>query len=202
MLVGQVSIPPMSEMHVQGRLEPKQPDLIPDGYDGIFEPTLQEHHSIAGARSVNNPQNGLILLRLVNTSQDKVDLPANITLGHFHSLTSDPEEEYQIFEKVIAATQELRPTLPVDDMLANSDLTKDQYEMTKEVLHSYADVFSSSQDDIGQADVYHTINTTTDTPIRQRAYRTSPTMRIEIQRQVDDLLKRGIIEESHSPWFS
>ena len=127
-----------------------------------------------------------------------MDLASNTTLGHFHSLTGDHQEEYEILDKMVAGTQEAKPTLPIEDMLTDSHLTKAQYEKTKQVLSSYADVFSSSADDIGQADVYHTA----ETPIRQRAYRTSPTMRLEIQRQVDDLLQRGIIEESHSPWSS
>ena len=67
----------------------------------------------------------------------------------------------------------------------------------------YTNIFSSSSEDIGQTHLaYHNINTTTEVPIRQRAYRTSPAMRVEIQSQVDDLLRRGVIEESYSPWAS
>ena len=41
-----------------------------------------------------------------------------------------------------------------------------------------------------------------DVPIKQRPYRTSPKCKQEIDRQVDDMLQKGIIRESVSPWSS
>nr|XP_054748046.1 uncharacterized protein LOC129253648 [Lytechinus pictus] len=86
---------------------------------------------------------------------------------------------------------------------AESDLTESERRQALELLESYSDIFSSGPEDVGETDfLHHRIHTTTETPTRQRAYRTSPSMRVEIQRQVDDLLERNIIEESHSPWAS
>ena len=39
-------------------------------------------------------------------------------------------------------------------------------------------------------------------PLRQRAYRSSPVMKTEIQKQIQTLLDNEIIEKSHSPWSS
>lgn len=39
-------------------------------------------------------------------------------------------------------------------------------------------------------------------PIKQRYYRTSPSVQKELHRQVDELLDGGLIEESESPWSS
>ncbi|KAL7868371.1 hypothetical protein SRHO_G00097550 [Serrasalmus rhombeus] len=50
--------------------------------------------------------------------------------------------------------------------------------------------------------VRHTIRTGSAQAIRQRAYRTSPHMRAELDRQVQQLLDGDIIEESCSPWSS
>ena len=202
-LIGQVTIPAKSEMHVQGRLLTPQPDILPHDYDGMFEPTLQEHFNIAGARSLSRPQEGIILVRLLNPLSESVELPANANLGQFHSTTGNLEEEYEIIDGVIASTQKPTKAAQVPDMLSSSELTKEQYAKAEQLLTSYADVFSSSSDDIGQTDfIQHHISTTAETPIHQRAYRTSPKMRVEIQTQVNELLDRGIVEESFSPWAS
>ena len=50
--------------------------------------------------------------------------------------------------------------------------------------------------------VQHVIETGDAAPIKQRPYRTSPESKQEIDRQVNDMLERGIIQESVSPWSS
>ena len=46
------------------------------------------------------------------------------------------------------------------------------------------------------------IITTTEVPIKQRQYRQSPEAKEEIRKQVSQMLKDDIIEESDSPWCS
>lgn len=137
---------------------------------------------------------------LINPSGDSVQLPADSHLGQFHSVTGKHQEEYQRIEPVVASASSA--PYKVTDLLP-SDLTQEQYRRAEQILPDYSDVFSTSSDDIGSTHLaYHRIITSTETPIRQRAYRTSPATKVEIQRQVDDLLDRNIIQESHSPWSS
>ena len=201
-LVGTATLPGMSETHVHGRLVSPQADVIPQDYDGIFEPSMDEHHQVAGAKSLFRPQDGLILVRLINPSSESVKLPADMHLGQFHSMTGQNDEEYAVVEQKIAATKpELRSD--VECTLSTSGLTEQEYMQAQELLCSYQDVFSSSSDDIGQTTMsHHEIHTTTDKPIHQRAYRTSPAMRLEIEKHADNMLKRGIIQHSYSPWAS
>ena len=202
-LVGNAHISPMCETHVQGRLSSPQFDIIPQDYDGYFEPTTQDQVPVIGARSLFKPQDGLILIRLINPSNEAVNLPAETCLGQFFSVTGNSEEEFEIVS-VTANTK----TQPMDksltaSLLPSSELSKEEYEKAEQLLQAYSDIFSASSHDIGQTDIiHHHINTSAETPVRQRAYRTSPAMRVEIQKQVDDLLQRGIIEESYSPWSS
>ena len=80
-------------------------------------------------------------------------------------------------------------------------LTDSQFSELKSMLLSYTDVFSKTPNDFGRTNlVKHKINTTSDSPIRKRAYRTSPHMRSVIQSQVEDMLAQDIIEVGHSPW--
>ena len=69
------------------------------------------------------------------------------------------------------------------------------------MLTNYQDVFSLNDDDMGFTDaVEHQIDTDGAKPFKQRMRRLSHHMAEEADRQVDDMLKRGVIEESNSPW--
>ena len=50
--------------------------------------------------------------------------------------------------------------------------------------------------------VQHVIDTGDATPIKQRPYRVSPDVKKEIDRQVDEMLEKGIIQKSVPPWSS
>ena len=202
-LVGHSHIPPMCEIHVQGKLASPQFDIIPRDYEGYFEPATQDHIPVIGARSLFKPQDGLILVRLINPSNETVDLPADTCLGQFFSVTGNKEEEYEIMNVAADGETQLSDKSLAPSVLPSSELSKSEYKKAEHLLQAYGDIFSATPHDIGQTDLlHHQINTSTETPIRQRAYRTSPAMRVEIQKQVDDLLQRGIIEESYSPWAS
>ena len=64
-------------------------------------------------------------------------------------------------------------------------------------------MFAVSDADLGQTKVTeHNINTGTAKPIKQHPRRTPIHMQEETDRHVDDMLKRGVIEECTSPWSS
>ena len=202
-LIGKATIPAMSETHVQCRVIPPQPDIVLEAYDGIFEPSVSDHLPVAAARSLSRPQHGVIVVRVINPSQDTVDLPANSYLGQFYAATGEPEDEYAIFSHSVAGINQSDVPFQPSSVLHSANLTETEYSKAEQLLTTYADIFSTSPDDIGRTNLaHHHITTTTQDPIHRRAYRTSPTMKAEIQEQVDDLLRRGIIEESFSPWSS
>lgn len=71
------------------------------------------------------------------------------------------------------------------------------------LLTSYSDVFSQGDHDIGRTDkVKHSIHTTCLAPIRQRPRRHPMGQREEVEKQIEDMLKRGIIKPSASSWSS
>ncbi|KAG1946736.1 hypothetical protein F2P79_013286 [Pimephales promelas] len=87
--------------------------------------------------------------------------------------------------------------------LGQSALDREQQTQLEAMIFKYADIFSANDYDYGRTDlVTHTIRTGDAQPIKQRAYRTSPHMRAEIDRQVQQLLSHDVIEESCSPWAS
>lgn len=69
--------------------------------------------------------------------------------------------------------------------ISNPDLTHAQNKKLKE---SFLDVFSQHSYDFGRTHlVTHKITTSCGTPISQRAYHTSPSMKAEIHHQVEEL---------------
>ncbi|XP_071483922.1 uncharacterized protein [Diadema antillarum] len=79
--------------------------------------------------------------------------------------------------------------------------TSDYPQLNK--LSVYQDVFSKGDHDLGRTDrITHSIHTSCEAPIRQRPRRPPMGQREEIERQVQDMLDRGIITPSSNPWSS
>ncbi len=84
-----------------------------------------------------------------------------------------------------------------------TELNEAQAAQVAKLLCNYSEVFSSSPNDIGLTNlVEHKIKLQDSTPIKQPARRKPIHMRDEEKRHVQDLLKRGLIEPSESPWAS
>lgn len=66
----------------------------------------------------------------------------------------------------------------------------------------YADLFHEPEYAEGTKSSTHQISLTTTTPVASRPYRVSDSKKRAIQDQVDEMLARGIIEPSHSPYAS
>ena len=83
-------------------------------------------------------------------------------------------------------------------------LPSEHHYKIRSLLYEYKDVFSSGEYDIGQTTVtQHNIIIRPGTcPIKQAPYRAPIEKRMEIDRQVTNLLQRGLIEPSNSPWAS
>ena len=72
-----------------------------------------------------------------------------------------------------------------------------------DLLYRYKDVFSLSEQDLGRTNLIgHQIDTGDARPIKQKPRHTSPSKHAEIERQVEDLLQRGVMKKSNSPWSS
>lgn len=93
----------------------------------------------------------------------------------------------------------------LNDLLSRSQTNisnSDQPKLVK-LLTKYQDVFSKGDHDLGRTDkITHSIHTTCAAPIRQRPRRPPMGQREEIEEQVQDMLDRGVIKHSASPWSS
>ena len=87
--------------------------------------------------------------------------------------------------------------------MLDSILNDDDRIKFRELFRCYRDAFAFADEQLGKTSlVQHLIDTGDPMPIKQRPYRTSRLCKQEIVRQVDDMLQKGIIRESVSPWSS
>ena len=83
--------------------------------------------------------------------------------------------------------------------LSNSILNDDEKVKFKNLFNKYRNVFAFPGDQLGRTSlVQHVIDTGDAMPIKQRPYRVSPDVKKEIDRQVEEMLEKGIIQESVS----
>jgi hypothetical protein len=90
----------------------------------------------------------------------------------------------------------------VDGLKIGSKLTDDERRQVIELLHRYRHAFSIDSEPGLATDVEHEIDTGDARPVHMPPYRVSPGEREIIQKQVEDMLDRGIISPSDSPWAS
>ena len=82
-------------------------------------------------------------------------------------------------------------------------LSADQQHQLYSLLLGFTDVFAFSSDQLGRTDkLAHTINTEGCYPIQQQARKLPPFQREQVHQLLQDMLSRGVIQPSTSPWAS
>ncbi|KAK7906740.1 hypothetical protein WMY93_015352 [Mugilogobius chulae] len=191
-----VTIPPYSEMVVPVHVVAPRPTKSHiDSYVGYLEPENRDHTELVVARTVAPVKDGLTVARLLNPTDHELKMHSGSHLGVLYHV-----DESDIFEPTDCIDSDQLTTLPD---LADCSLTDDQRQQLSALLEKHRGVFRTGGG-FTQASgmIKHHIHTGDTPPVRRRAYRTSPDKRREMDRQVQQLLADGIIEESCSPWSS
>ena len=201
-----VTIPSLSESHISVTLKSPTLGYTPDAYTGIFEPDYYPRDlTLAMARTLSHVHAGQTLIRIMNPNKHDVTLHPGTRIGQFYSVSNNPQSEYSIPDgspSVSEISSNHEAHLPPVD-ISQDGISPSQRKEVENLLTKFSDVFSTGPNDYGRTDlVTHRIRTGDASPVRQRAYRASPTVRNEIRKQVDTLLDQDVIEESHSPWSS
>ena len=82
-------------------------------------------------------------------------------------------------------------------------MTSEETEKVRTLLWEHKEIISCGEGDIGHTTLlHHTIDTGNAQPIRQRARWLPYHQQKEVSELLNDMLSRGIIEPSQSPWAS
>ena len=205
----EVIVPPHSEVII-----PVKISGFPNHSTVMLEPVLRlSDSSLAGSKSLSVVKNGRCVYRLMNPTNLPVFLKPNHRLAkaslidpksvyafetdnqaNVFSLNSDSKTDSQNYENIL---EELGINLDC------SDLSKEQKQKLINFLGRNREMFAKDMSEIGETNLHtHTIHTGDAKPVSTPPYRQTPKMRAELEKQLEEMERHGIIEENTSPWHS
>ena len=157
--------------------------------------------ALAGAKClVSLDDKGNTCMRILNPTKKPVHLPANYVVASVSPVESNSVADLANTKNSDSSNDEADND-ELDFDLSESDLTDEQKDLLLAFLYRNRKVFAKDLTEIGLTNLYHhTIDTGDDPPIRKPFYRQSPPVLEEMNRQLDQMLKNDIIEESNSEW--
>ena len=85
---------------------------------------------------------------------------------------------------------------------SSKHLPKDKTETVRSLIDEYKDLFATSDQDLGRTNIVrHKINTGSNIPVKQPR-RTPIAMREEVDKHIDEMLQKKVIEPADGPWSS
>ena len=148
------------------------------------------------------------VIRVLNPTSKSVTIPASKVLAtvcdidthSIQELNDSPSTNANM--NVIDTSTNTKAQTDFD--LKNADLTHDQKQRLRHFLQSNRDVFATNLSELGNSNLYkHKIETCNDArPVQRPFYHNAPHTEIEINRQVDEMLKHNIIKPSNSEYHS
>ena len=174
-----------------------EPLLASDG-------TLPDHLLVSAA--LLPIYNGQLQVPVVNVGTEDRWISAKTALGHLHLTTLPSAEEGASSGGVCSlqagptGDQETRRELAA---LQWAGLTREEQRTAKDLLLSYSDTFSPPDGTVGCTSlVRHEIPLLNSDPVRQRYRRIPPSQFTQVKEHVHDLLRKGIVRPSSSPYAS
>ena len=160
------------------------------------------------ATSLNQPdEKGRLIVRCLNPTDQPVVLKNGTAIGTYTGVETEEVDDRPSLDA--PASQLDKPEVPahLQEMFAAAQPnceTADQQEQLAQLLRRYADVFSTGEGDVGLTKlVEHSIPTAPGTrPIRQPPHRLGPEKEAEAEKQVQELLQKGMIKPANGAWSS
>ena len=169
--------------------------VINDTNDDLLLPARAALGRVFAARPVEQPTIHLLTSESFGTAPGDTSSPLQ---GRPSQTTAKPGESVtgRAAKSPIPDLEEKLNTLQIDP-----GLTPSQHARLKDVLRRHADCFAWSDSELGYTDqVRHEIILTDDTPISQPYRRIPPAHLNDVKAHLQDLLARGIIAPSSSPY--
>ena len=207
-------VPPLQQVQLLVNVQARASDTM--DCDGMVEPSTKfiGRHDLLLARSVSPWIGGRSVIRLLNPTMQPVTIYAHETLGSFFSLSptdevctvhSSHEAPIHICHNVASRETEVGHRNHARQQLEQGaeGLSQEETMALRSLLNSYVDVFALVDGEFGKTNkIKHRINTQGAEPVKQPGRRWPFHKREEVRGMLSDMLKRGVIEESHSPWAS
>ena len=154
--------------------------------------------------------NSLVPMMVVNTGDRHVGLKKGMLLGvalpssDVAACDFDPaNNQGQIDDTTVVEGKTALPDYLECLVPTSGGLTERQTESVTRLLQKFQDLFVGPDGELGRTDVArHRILTTTDKPVRVPPRRMGRDRQEKAEAAVDDMLRKGVIEPSSSPYCS
>ena len=150
---------------------------------------------------------GRIVIPVLNTTSEAIILPTRCVLGVVSQATQatvDLREVHSSGEDTCTAPDD--KSLPQPDMTQltfDPSLSPGERLQLEALITKHSDCFAWTESDLGFTDrIKHRIFVTDEKPIAQAYRRVPPSALTEVREHIEDLLARGIIRPSSSPYAS
>ena len=206
-----ITVPSHHEVRILGNLvAPSREELLSlQGKTLIVEPSGQLGDSVACARSLVCVLEGRIPIRICNPFDADVSLHTGMFVGQAEIVPEDlPEiatlqEEDEDIALMSGGNSPGKSSREViEDLVEGAEVSPSEKELLKEFVERHQDVFSI-RGELGRYCKHpFTINTGNAHPIRQMPRPVPHHRKVEVDRQLDEMLEKGIIEPTDSEWAS
>ena len=199
MLVDTVEIPGRSAQFVQAGLHLPKGRPLPHTFEGLIEPSnlLAIPKHVLVARSLNQVNKDLHTdIQVVNISPGPITLAKGTQLGTFIPLCN----VFVVNSSMNGGNPVADPSAPLDFDLSSSELSPQEQQQLRSVLHSFHDVFATPDGPLGHTSIVKHEVRTTGPPIRQPRRRIPVALKDTVQHEVSKMLGSGVIRPSNSPW--
>ena len=213
---------------IVGRVRLCTPAVVPAGHEAILRayvdhevaaatntclvepyPSLNKKEGLVGARALVHPKDSLVQVRVVNITRRPVSLKGGLAIAKVEVLTDNPLVSTVMEDDAELDHMSGKITPPSDseseileDLVQAAEVSKEVKDSLRSRLHLNKDVFSLHGELGCTTLMEHRIHTIDHPPIRQQPRRVPHHLLPEVDRQIDDMIDRGLIEESSSPWAS
>ena len=195
--INTVEVPPRSMMEV--------PAYFETAVSGVWlvEGAANKCSQVAIARAIVQPTSTIIPVCVLNVSEEPVTLYAGAVIATMQHIELPAEVGVVTNDVAPEIDDEKQQKLRKLAEGCSTELSPGEHDIFYNLLLKYADVMASSVSDLGRTDrLRHRIDTGSSPPVRQSVRRISPGRREELKELLSQMLKRGVIELSSSPWAS
>ncbi|XP_045024535.1 uncharacterized protein LOC123469583 [Daphnia magna] len=147
--------------------------------------------------------NGAFQLPIVNVGQRTLKLRTSRKIACGNSLVTEKELGPKVDDDFPYVGSVMEESLPLPDWSINGDLDEEKKKQVKNLLLEFRECFHPMGNELGSTNVVqHTIDVGEALPIHLPPHRMSVRERVVVWELVGEMLEKGIIEPSISPWSS
>ena len=203
-LIEDVIVPPRHEKIIMGK-------LVVDDSKGfhqlhaqtlLVEPKQAGDNKIIWGRTLVTSDEGRVPLRVCNLSSAEVKLPAGKSVGEAEYLPDNPLVAVVSEEVMTGDYRGDGQDKVLEQLLEQAEVSPEEKKQAADFLLSLKEAFSLNGE-LGRYDgKLFKIDTGNATPIRCMPRPVPHHKKVEIDKQIDEMLRKGLIEPSDSEWAS